>query len=163
MRDLLGVLLVAVCLVRAASADAPQDYPFVAFDEVVRLAREQQRMIFLYFGRYGCGYCDKTNKESFTDPRVKELYVRHYVLVYVDAESGRRLTLPSGERITERELGPRFRAFVTPVFAFMTPEGEMILKRAGVKTADDFLAYDRYVRGGRYREQSFSEFQAGGS
>jgi hypothetical protein len=87
---------------------------------------------------------------------VKELFVRHYVLAYVDAESGRRLTLPSGERITERELGPRFRAFVTP-------EGEMNLKRVGVKTADDFLAYDRYVRGGRYREQSFSEFQAGGS
>ena len=31
------------------------------------------------------------------------------VLVYLDAESGKRLTLPDGERITEAELGTRFK------------------------------------------------------
>ncbi len=61
--------------------------------------------IFLYFGRYGCAWCEHTNKVSFSDPALKKLYTDNYELVYVDAESGKRLTLPSGERITEAELG----------------------------------------------------------
>ncbi|MEZ5588325.1 MAG: thioredoxin family protein [Sedimenticolaceae bacterium] len=63
------------------------------------------KLLFVYFGRYGCGYCEKTNRETFVDPEVKQRYTSHYVLAYVDAESGRRLRLPSGERVPERELG----------------------------------------------------------
>lgn len=52
-------------------------------------------------GRHGCPSCDKTNREGFGDTQVAEKYNAHYVLAYVDAESGRRLRLSGGERITE--------------------------------------------------------------
>jgi thioredoxin-related protein len=44
---------------------------------------------FVYFGRYGCAWCDHTNKKTFSDAALKKLYTENYVLVYVDAESGR--------------------------------------------------------------------------
>ena len=55
---------------------------------------------------------------------------------------GRRLRLPSGERITERELGTRYRAFVTPVFTYLTPEGRAVGQRIGIQTAQDLLEAD---------------------
>ena len=104
---------------------------------VVRSADD--RPVFVYFGRYGCGYCDKTNKEAFSDAAVKAAYTGHYVLAYVDAESGKRLRLPSGERITERELGTRYDAFVTPVFSFLTADGEVLGRLVGVQRIVDLM------------------------
>src|SRR5574340_912247 len=122
-------LLAAACLwAGAALADPPPGYPFVGFDAGLAAAKSSGKPIFLYFGRYGCAWCDLTNKKTFSDAALKKLYTENYVLVYVDAESGKRLTLPSGERITEAELGARLQAFATPLFVYLTPQGDKIMQ-----------------------------------
>jgi thioredoxin-related protein len=140
---LLGLMLISFT---AARAEAPDGYPFKPFDEAMRQAQEEDKLLFVYFGRYGCGYCEKTNKEAFSDATVREHYSRHYALAYVDAESGDRLRLPSGERITERELGTRYDAFVTPVFSFMTPAGDLVLRLVGVQRIEDLLEADARIQ-----------------
>jgi thioredoxin-related protein len=155
-----ALLAAGLLAVSAVPADPPENYPFLAYDQGLAQARRDSRRIFLYFGRYGCGWCDKTNREAFSDPAVREQYTRHYVLVYVDAESGRRLTLPSGERITEMELGARFKAFATPLFAWLEPDGRLILKVSGIQSAQDFHDYDRFVHSEVYRSKDFKQFLA---
>ena len=155
----LGMLLLS----QLALAEPPDGYPFVSFDAGLRLAKEQNRPIFLYFGRFGCGWCDKTNKEAFSDTALRKLYTKNYVLVYVDSESGKRLRLPSGERITEADLGVRYKAFATPLFLFMLPDGTEIARIPGVKTTQDFLDYDRYMSGAYYKSQTLMQFLAGKS
>ncbi|MDO9226842.1 MAG: thioredoxin family protein [Pseudomonadota bacterium] len=139
-------------------ADPPPGYPFVAHDAGMAQAREAGKPILLYFGRYGCAWCDHVNRKTFTDPGLKQLLTENYALIYVDAEGGKRIRLPSGERLTEGELGARLGAFATPLFVFMTPEGRVIAKIPGFKTVADFQDYDRYVRGGHYRQQTLLEF-----
>jgi thioredoxin-related protein len=139
-------------------ADPPSGYPFGSYDAGIKAARASGKPIFLYFGRYGCAWCDLTNKKTFSDAALKKLYTDHYELVYVDAESGKRLTLPSGERITEAELGVRLQAFATPLFVYLTPQGDKIMQIPGFKTVQDFRDYDRYVRGGHYKQKSLLEF-----
>ena len=161
MGNRLGLALCAVVLwlgAAAARADPPERYSVVAYDEGLREAQRKGTKVFLYFGRYGCGWCDLTNRQAFSDDAVRRAYPAHYVLVYVDAESGRRLTLPSGERITEMELGVRFNAFATPLFAFLEPDGKLIFKVAGIQTAKDLLDYDRYVHGGIYQTKDIKQF-----
>ena len=128
-------------------AEPPEGYPFMAFDEAMQQAQQQQKPLFVYFGRYGCGYCDKTNKEAFSDPHVRQQYTDSYVLAYVDSESGKRLRLPSGERITERELGTRYDAFVTPVFSFITIDGDVLERLVGVQRIVDLLEAHEKVQG----------------
>ncbi|MEZ5589101.1 MAG: thioredoxin family protein [Sedimenticolaceae bacterium] len=159
----LGVpLIAAVCLVLSTpvSADAPGGWVFRPLDEALQVAGQQKRRVFLYFGRHGCPSCEKTNRESFSDPRVIEAYNANYVLAYVDSESGKRLRLPSGERVTEMEMGVRLKVFGTPFFYFMEPDGSPIARAPGFKTADEFLLLDEFVNGGHYRQQSFPEFKA---
>ncbi len=141
-----------------ANADPPHDYEFVSYDEGLRIAAKENKPIFLYFGRYGCAWCDWTNKETFSNVDLRKLYTDHYVLVYVDAESGKRLRLPSGERITEAELGARFKAFATPLFVYLDSAGKEIFKAPGFKTVDDFRDFDRYVVEGHYKTQKLMEF-----
>ena len=158
LRRLLGGLLLLLWAGTPVLADPPAGYPFIPYDKGLEKAQATGQKIFLYFGRYGCGWCEKTNKETFSSDRLHDRLVDNYVLVYVDAESGERLTLPSGERITEMELGARLNVFATPVFAYLEPDGEVIFKAPGYKTVEDFMAFDRYVQGGHYKEQSLSEF-----
>ncbi len=141
-----------------ALADPPPGYPFLSFDQGMKQAQQEKRPVFLYFGRFGCGWCDKTNKEAFSDAGLRKLYTEHYVLVYVDAESGKRLRLPSGERITEADLGSRYRAFATPLFVFLLPDGSEIARVPGVQSTQDFINYDRYVTQGFYKTQTLVQF-----
>ncbi len=157
-------LLVASCMWATATlADPPRGYPFVGFDAGLKAARASNKPIFLYFGRYGCAWCEHTNKKTFSNASLKKLYLDNYELVYVDAESGKRLTLPSGERITEAELGVRLQAFATPLFVYLTPQGDKIMQIPGFKTVQDFRDYDRYVRGGHYKQKTLLEFLGGKS
>jgi len=151
-------LLVLFLAWGSAFADPPKGYPFVDFDEGLRRAQQQGKPVFLYFGRFGCAWCDQVNKQTFVDPGLRELYSRNYVLVYVDAESGKRLRLPSGERITEADLGVRYKAFATPLFLFLQPDGREIARIPGIQTVENFRDYDRYVTEGHYRTQSLVEF-----
>jgi thioredoxin-related protein len=158
--------LIGMALLFAAAtawADPPAGYPFVDYNAGLQAARASGKPIFLYFGRYGCAWCDHTNKTTFSDPGLKKLYSDNYVLVYVDSESGHRITLPSGERITEAELGVRLNAFATPLFVYLTPAGEKIVQIPGFKTVQDFRDFDRYVRGGHYKQQTLLEFLGGKS
>ena len=152
-----------LCAPVLAWADPPKGYPFVDYNAGLKAAKESGKPVFLYFGRYGCAWCDHTNRRTFSDAELKALYTEHYELVYVDAESGRRVTLPTGERITEAELGVRLKAFATPLFVYLTPQGEKIVQIPGFKTVQDFRDYDRYVRGGFYKTQTLLEFLGGKS
>ena len=140
------LLVVLLTLPVHALAEAPEGYPFVSFDQAMEQSQSESKLLFVYFGRYGCGYCEKTNQEAFIDPAVRQRYSENYALAYVDAESGRRLRLPSGERIAERDLGTRYDALVTPVFTFLKPDGELILRMVGVQRIEDLIDADNKIQ-----------------
>lgn len=154
----LVVLLAGLLIGFVAWADPPEGYAFVDYDSGLARAKAEHKPILLYFGRYGCAWCEHTNRKTFSDPEIKRIYSENYVLIYADAEGNRRLRLPSGERITEGELGARLGAFATPLFVFLAPDGRQVAKVPGFKTVDDFKDYDRYVRGRHYEHQTLAEF-----
>lgn len=154
----ISLLLFNLVVALPVHAEPPEHYPFIRYDEGLQQAREQNRYIFLYFGRYGCGFCGKTNIETFSDKTLRELYVKNYVLVYIDAESGERLTLPDGEVITEADLGLRLNVFATPMFVYLEPDGKVVFKAPGFKTVQEFKQFDAYVQGKHYQTKSINEF-----
>lgn len=160
----LSYLLIALLAsgLQWANADPPDGYQFLHYDQGMKNAQQNNKKVFLYFGREGCGFCDVTNKKAFSVPTVRERYQQNYELVYVDSESGKRLTLPTGERVTERDLAPRYKAFVTPVFIYLEPDGKQILKRVGIQTAEQLLAYDEFVSKGHYKTTTFEQYSSGG-
>ncbi|MDH5649254.1 MAG: thioredoxin family protein [Gammaproteobacteria bacterium] len=142
----------------AAISGPPADYPFNNYDNGLAAAKQNNKYIFIYYGREGCGYCDKTNKESFSQAKVKQVYLNHYNLVYIDAEGGNRITLPNGEVITEMQFGPRIKALVTPVFIFLEPSGKEIVKVPGFQSERDLLNLHAYVEGEHYKTKTFNQF-----
>lgn len=141
-----GLIVTLLLSPTVSRADAPEGYPFLPFDQAMSHSQRDGKPLFVYFGRYGCGYCEKTNREAFIDPTVKARYTANYALAYVDAESGRRIRLHTGERITERELGTRYNALVTPVFTFLTPGGKPMHRMIGVQRIEDLIEADDKIQ-----------------
>jgi len=156
-----ATILLLLLTLGTARADPPSGYDFTDFNSGLARAKAENKPVFLYFGRYGCAWCDHVNQKTFSDPDLKQLYSANYVLVYVDAEGSKRLRLPSGERVTEAELGTRLGAFATPLFVYMSPDGKQLAKIPGFKTVADFKDYDAYVRGGHHEHQTLMEFLRG--
>ncbi len=157
----ISLMLCLLAVVAGARAEAPEDYPFISYETALKRAAGEDKKIFLYLGREGCGWCEKTNKEAFSDPRVKETYSEHYLMVYVDSEGDRRITLPTGEQITEMELGARLKALATPIFIYLESDGSPIFKVLGVQSSEDFMNYHRYISSGAYRDKTFNQFHRG--
>jgi thioredoxin-related protein len=158
-----GMVFGMLWLVTDCLADAPVGWQFEAFDSAQAASIRDGRPIFVYFGRYGCPTCARVNHESLTDPEVKQRFHANYELAYVDTESGERLRLPGGERITESALGIRYSVYGTPFFLFMEPDGTVITRIPGFVSAQQFLGLDLFVNGGHYRRQTLQEFVAGES
>ena len=155
------ISLLALLWLPGAQAEPPAGYPFLSYGEALQRAQTQNKPVFVYFGRLGCPWCDRTNKESFSDPAVRQHYVEHYILAYVDTEASKRIALPSGEQVSEMDIAARFRVIATPFFAYLDASGKPILRAPGYKTAKEFLDFDQFVNGGHYQTQSLSQYLAG--
>lgn len=151
-------ITISLCWIPLAQAEPPKAYAFGDYNLAIHKAAKNGKKIFLYYGRQGCGFCDMTNKKSFSKKEVKQRYSQHYELVYIDAEGSKRMTLPSGEQITEQQFGAKQKVLGTPYFLFLESDGTFIFKAPGFKTAKDLIMFDNYIQGNHYKTKSFNEF-----
>lgn len=155
------IAFVLALAIETAFAAPPEGYRFLSLTEAAQLASRENKPMLLYFGRYGCTTCRKMHAEVFSDASINEKYNRDFVLAYVDTESGNRIKLASGERITEMQFATRNRIYGTPTFIFFSPEQEPLFKKAGFQTVAQMSLYGDYILGKHYRSMPLKEFLAG--
>jgi thioredoxin-related protein len=141
-------------------AAPPEGYRFLALTEATQLASSENKPMLLYFGRYGCSTCRKMHAEVFTDASLNEKYNDAFVLAYVDTESGNRISLANGERITEMQFATRSRIIGTPTFIFFSPEQKILFKKAGFQSVVQMNHYGDYILEKHYQSMSLQEFMA---
>ncbi len=103
MRLLSALTLTTLIWMGQLCAAPPEKYEFLPLKDALRSASSESKPMLLYFGRYGCAICRKMHAEVFIDAGMRENYNTNFILAYVDIESGNRIRLANGERITRRE------------------------------------------------------------
>jgi thioredoxin-related protein len=98
--------------------------------------------------------------EVFSDDSLVEKYNTDFVLAYVDTESGDRIKLANGERITEMQFATRSRIIGTPTFIYFSPEQKPLFKKAGYQTIAQMNLYGDYILENHYRSMPLQEFMA---
>ncbi|MEO8442260.1 MAG: thioredoxin family protein [Betaproteobacteria bacterium] len=165
-RGAVGWLLLAAALLVAfpgAQAKTPDGWPFVEYNEAVRLAKRTHKPIFVYFGFPTCAYCEIANKNTFSVEALRKRYTDHYVLAYFDirGNSADVMTLPDGEKLTRAEANQRLRSAPVPAWMFVSPEGREILLRRGSRTpVEAFMQFDQYISSNAYQRATFESFLA---
>ena len=159
-----AVLALVLVLVPVAShAKVPDGWPFVEFNEAVRVAKKTNKPLFVYFGFATCPYCEYANKNTFSAETLRKSYADHFVLAYFDIRGKLDdvVTLPAGDRLTRADAIKRLRSSPVPAWMFMSPDGREILMRRGSRTpVEAFMQFDQYVSSGAYQRASFEDFLA---
>jgi len=126
-------LLVTVLLLasRGVQAKTPDGWPFVEYNEAVRLARSAHKPMFVYFGFQTCPYCEIANKNTFSSDVLRKRYTEHYVLAYFDIRGNPAdvITLPDGEKLTRGDAIKRLKSAPVPAWMFVSPGGKELLMR----------------------------------
>lgn len=157
------IVLASVLLLAPAPAQArtPDRWPFVEYNDAVRVAKKTHKPMFVYFGFQDCPYCEIANKNTFSFDALRKRYTEHYVLAYFDIRGNPAdiITLPEGEKLTRAEAIKRLRSSPVPAWMFVSPEGKEILMRRGSRTpVEAFMQFDQFVMSGAYQKGSLESF-----
>ena len=165
-RAAVTLLVLAAALLAVAPgapAKTPDGWPFVEYNEAVRVAKRTHKPMFVYFGFPTCPYCEIANKNTFSAEALRKRYTDHYVLAYFDIRGNPAdvMTLPDGAQLTRAEANKRLKSAPVPAWMFVSPEGREILMRRGSRTpVEAFMQFDQYVSSNAYQRATFENFLA---
>lgn len=115
------------------SADIADNYQF---ETALRLSRVLDRQMVFSFVSSGCPHCQEFKDQILSNPNVKELLDKHFVLSLVSIDSTFEITLPGEGTVTNMELASSLGVEYTPTTYFFYPpnpelEGNGIVKIPG--------------------------------
>lgn len=118
-------------------ASLPSGFPLL--DEALMRARNDHRLIVLDFSAKWCAPCQRMERTTFADARVREL-LSHSVLVKIDTDQ-------------QPEIAERLGVVGLPDIRFVSPEGKVIHRLRGYQDAETFAGeLQRFIQAvGRQR------------
>jgi thioredoxin-related protein len=126
-----------------ARAKPPANWQFQEWDVAVARASAENKPLFVMFGYENCQWCEHLYRRGMNDADLRLKYSQSTVPTYVDTKSPRpdeAFTMPGGEKVTHSELIKRLRAYPTPSWVFISPDGVVLhSNRNGRSTAREML------------------------
>lgn len=120
------------------SAETVQGIQFYegSWDEALKLAKEENKLIFLDIYATWCGPCKKLKANTFPDEAVGEYYNANFINLALDGEKGEG-----------RELARKYAIKGYPTLLFVDRNGTVVARTAGYHNPDKFLDLGKGVKG----------------
>jgi thioredoxin-related protein len=123
-----------------------------------RAAAAQGKHLLLVWYQDGCPYCARLIDTNFSQKRINDYTREHFDAVALNLWGSRQVTSPSGQTMTEKQLGKELGVQFTPTLQFLDGSGEVVLRLDGYYPPERFLAALRYVGEGRAGEVAFDRY-----
>jgi thioredoxin-related protein len=165
------LLLAATAPLAAASetAAAPRDAMTHFFEqsfgnlgeELDGALAEGKVGVFIMIDDEDCPWCAKMKATIMNQPKVQDYYRKHFRVLHLDKNGDTPITDFAGREMPVKELA--FKAYnvrATPVFVFVGPKGETLLRTVGANmTLDEFLWLGEFVESGAYKSKNFTVYK----
>ncbi len=99
-----------------------------SWNEVLEMAKKENKPIFLDISASWCGYCKRMKANVFTDAEVAKYYNSNFINVSVDGEKGEGI-----------ELAKKYGVKGYPTFVFLNPDGSIAYQTSGYNNPEKFL------------------------
>lgn len=135
-----------------------------SFDEALKLAKSQNKMVIVDVYTDWCGWCKKMDKESYSNSDVKKIIDDNFILVRLDAE-GSGTNKYQGKQYTNAELAGYFQVSGFPTTVFLSPEGSIaefsydkikMKSLPGYYPLEEFKKVLEYFKAGKYKNTDLS-------
>lgn len=119
------VLMIGSIAIRPAAA-APDTIPFQPIEQAIATARQQHKVIAVFFTAEWCGWCKRMAADTFADPQVLA-EASHFAWVKVDIDD-------------QPEFAAQFGVRGVPAVAWFNASGEFLEMSAGYLPAETMRA-----------------------
>lgn len=110
------------------------DFNSGTWNEVLALAKKENKSIFLDISTSWCGYCKKMKANVYTNTEVAKYYNSAFLNISVDAEKGEGI-----------ELAKKYGVKGYPTFVFINPDGSLAKKISGYHRSEKFLELGKSI------------------
>jgi thioredoxin-related protein len=100
-----------------------------SWSEVLELAKESDKLVFVDAYTTWCGPCKKMTKEVFPQKSVGDYYNANFISVKIDMEKGEG-----------PELAQLYQVRAYPTLLFISAAGELVHRKAGYMVAEEFIS-----------------------
>lgn len=121
-------------------------------------AREEDKILTIYFWQEGCPYCDRLEKEILSDTEIKKLVQAGFYLIEVNIFGAKEITGFQGEMTTEKEFAASHDIQFTPTLIFFGSGGKELFRMIGAWDKPHFTAALTFVKDGHFKRTTFQEF-----
>ena len=108
---------------------AKVDFKSMPLDDAIKLAKAENKNLFIDFYATWCGPCKWMDKNTFTDPAVVKYMDKHFISLKIDVES----------ELGQSKDYASFNIRAMPTLIFLTSDGDMAYKKLGAQDAEGFL------------------------
>ena len=99
-----------------------------SWDEALKLAKKENKLIFLDMYASWCGPCKRLKSKTFPNEDVGEFFNKNFINYAIDAEKGEGVKLASKYRIT-----------AYPTLLFIDSKGQIVARTMGYHTPEQLL------------------------
>ena len=114
------IALLALLLAQDAKIDWKRDH-----DAALQEAKKAGKYLIVHFGGPNCQWCEKMDKETYTDKAVIDFSNKGFVNVGLDTEK-------------DKKLAERYKVGPIPVTFVLTPDGDRVSTLLGYLPAEDY-------------------------
>ncbi len=104
------------------------------FDEALKLAKKENKLIFLDIYAIWCGPCKRLKSNTFSSAEVGSLYNRKFINVALDGEKGEGL-----------ELAQKYGVRGYPTLLFLDYKGNIVTRTGGYHNVSEFIELGKTV------------------
>ena len=149
--------LVNPYIAEAVEKSEPLILNWLKYDEGLLKAEKEGKFILIDFYTDACGWCDKLEKEVYSNEEVKKIILEKFVPIKVNAKSNNKI-VQNGEEITEKKLATLFKVTGYPTTWFLEDKDKGIAPLPGYIPAEKFVTVLKYIGEEWYKKITFQEY-----
>ena len=120
------------------------------YDDGLKLAKAENKHVFIDFSTSWCTWCKKMDRETFAQPEIIKIMSDHFIAVKVDGDSRKMLDI-DGYQISEKNLTKNeFGVTGYPAFWFLKADGTKLAQIRGYKPAKYMMEAFTFVKDRKY-------------
>jgi thioredoxin-related protein len=156
MGALLTIAFLAACEAQAQPASQPPakgEVRWYGFNEGMKAAAAQKKLVVLDFYTDWCHWCKVMDKKTFADKKVSRQLKKDFICIRINAEKNSPQFKYQGKMFTPRQFTRQVGVRGFPTIAFFDKKQQLITKLPGYIPANNFSKILQYMNEGCYKKQ----------